>query len=182
MIYETKLILNIWRYEPMTSNDLKQKIDNALSRQPSRWMEKALRDETNEPWLERSADIALRILGALQATGMSQKALAEKIGVSPQQVSKLLRGNENLTLETIAKLEAALGIVLIAIPESVTLSSDVEISRTQGPKKSVSKMRETKTLLPVQQGRAAEKVQETGKGYGKELQERGKPKRGVKRI
>jgi ribosome-binding protein aMBF1 (putative translation factor) len=95
---------------------MKEKIDNLLSKEPSRWIEKALRDEANEAWLERSFNIALRILGALQATGMSQKELATKTGVSPQQVSKLLKGNENLTLETIAKLEAALGIVLLTLP------------------------------------------------------------------
>jgi len=100
----------------MTTKELKQKIDNALSPQPSRWMEKALRDEANEAWLERSSNIALRILGALQLNGMSQKELATKTGVSPQQVSKLLKGNENLTLETIAKLEAALGIGLLTLP------------------------------------------------------------------
>jgi len=95
---------------------MKEKIDNLLSKEPSRWMENALRDEANEAWLERSSNIARRILGALQLNGMSQEELATKTGVSPQQVSKLLKGNENLSLETIAKLEAALGIVLLTLP------------------------------------------------------------------
>ena len=171
MICETKLILNIWRYEPMTISNMKEKIDNLLSKEPSRWMEKALRDEANEAWLERSSNIALRILGALQLNGMSQKELATKTGVSPQQVSKLLKGNENLTLETIAKLEAALGIVLIAIPESV-IGSEAALSTTQRQKKSASRIRETKTLLSAPQGRAAEKVRETGSGYGKKARKK----------
>jgi transcriptional regulator with XRE-family HTH domain len=47
---------------------------------------------------------------------MSQKELAEKTGVSPQQVSKILKGNVNLTLDTSTRLEAALGIELLTIP------------------------------------------------------------------
>ena len=141
----------------MTRNNLKQKIDDAVSRQPSRWMEKALRDEAKEAWQERSADIAVLILGALEANGISQKDLAAKTGVSPQQVSKLLKGNENLTLETIGKLEAALGILLIAIPESVSWT-EAELNTAQVQKKSASRMRETKTLRSTPQGCAAEKV------------------------
>ena len=163
----------------MTISNMKEKIDNLVSKEPSLWMEKALRDEANEAWLERSSNIALRILGALQANGMSQKDLAEKTGVSPQQVSKLLKGNENLTLETIAKLEAALGIELIAISDCVT-GCKAALSATQGQKKSASSIWETKTLLSVPQCREAGIVHETGKGYGKEGKEKGKQQRSIK--
>ena len=44
---------------------------------------------------------------------MSQKLLAEKLDVSPQQVSKILKGTENLTLQTITQIETVLGIKLI---------------------------------------------------------------------
>ena len=167
MIYETKLILNIWRYEPMTISNMKEKIDNLLSKEPSRWMEKALRDEANEAWLERSSNIALRILGALQATGMSQKELAEQIGVSPQQVNKIVKGRENLTLETIVKLEGALGIVLLMLPpssESTTHSRSSKLS--QEPKTSTVKKSGAKAVKVLQQGIIAGKVHETGSGYG----------------
>lgn len=132
----------------MTITNMKEKIDNLLSKEPSRWMEKALRDEANEAWLERSSNIALRILGALQLNRMSQKDLAEKTGVSPQQVSKLLKGNENLTLETIAKLEAALGIMLIAIPESVS-GSEAELSTTQRQKNPHQRLGKQKHCYPL---------------------------------
>ena len=181
MMYETKLILNIWRYEPMTISNMKEKIDNLLSKEPSRWMEKALRDEANEAWLERSSNIALRILGALQLNGMSQKELAEKTGVSPQQVSKLLKGNENLTLETIAKLEAALGIVLIAIPESVS-GREAELTTAHVQKKSTSRRSGSKTLLSFQQGREAGIVHETATGYGKEGKKKRKQQSRIKQL
>ncbi len=132
----------------MALKDLKQKIDKVVSRQPSRWMEKALWDKANEAWLDRSADIALRILGTLQANCISQKDLAEKIGVSPQQVNKILKGNENLTLETIAKIEAALGIVLFLIPESIP-DTKAGSSKKQVLNKSASKKSATNTLKAV---------------------------------
>lgn len=49
---------------------------------------------------------------------MTQSELATKVGVSPQQVSKIVKGKENLSLETITKLEAALGINIISILEA----------------------------------------------------------------
>ena len=47
---------------------------------------------------------------------MTQKKLAEIVGVSPQYINKVVKGRENLTLETIVKMEKALGIALIEIP------------------------------------------------------------------
>jgi ribosome-binding protein aMBF1 (putative translation factor) len=71
--------------------------------------------DVDHGWEERSAAIALRISTFLKARKMMQKELAETIGIKPQQVSKILKGNVNLTLETISKLESALGIGLIEI-------------------------------------------------------------------
>ena len=67
----------------------------------------------SEPvWISRSRDIALKVNAALAAQKMTKQELASRLGVSPQYVSKLVRGGENLTLETLSKLEAALGISL----------------------------------------------------------------------
>ncbi len=38
--------------------------------------------------------------------------------MSPQQVSKIVKGRENLTLETISKLECVLGVALITTTDS----------------------------------------------------------------
>ena len=46
---------------------------------------------------------------------MTQRKLAEKMGVSPQYINKVVKGKENLTLETIAKIEDVLGITLIEV-------------------------------------------------------------------
>jgi transcriptional regulator with XRE-family HTH domain len=42
-----------------------------------------------------------------------QKALAERMNCAQQYVSKILRGRENMSLDTLSKLEDALGINLI---------------------------------------------------------------------
>lgn len=86
------------------------------SNEVSGWLGDAKWRIENEGWLKHSQSIALAILRTLRANKISQKELAERIGVSPQQISKIVKGGENLTLETIAKIESALGIPLILVP------------------------------------------------------------------
>ena len=43
----------------------------------------------------------------------TQKALAERMNCTQQYVSKILKGKENMSLDTLSKLEDALGINLI---------------------------------------------------------------------
>lgn len=45
----------------------------------------------------------------LNLRGMKRQDLAEKLGVTPGRVSQALRGDENLTLRSLAKLAHALG-------------------------------------------------------------------------
>ena len=45
--------------------------------------------------------------------GLTQKALAERMNCTQQYVSKILKGKENMSLDTLSKLEDALGINLI---------------------------------------------------------------------
>jgi predicted RNase H-like HicB family nuclease/DNA-binding XRE family transcriptional regulator len=55
---------------------------------------------------------ALEIRRARHARGWTQKQLAEKLGVSQQQIGKLENPDENPTLGTIEKVAAALGLEL----------------------------------------------------------------------
>lgn len=59
-------------------------------------------------WRKKSQDVALAVLHYLRINKITQKELAEKMGVSAPHVAKLLKGTENLTLETIDKIEEAL--------------------------------------------------------------------------
>lgn len=65
---------------------------------------------------KKSQLVALKILRTLRKRGLSQKHFAEQLNVTPQQVSKWVKGSENFTFETIEKIEKALGITLIDIP------------------------------------------------------------------
>jgi transcriptional regulator with XRE-family HTH domain len=50
-------------------------------------------------------------LGALIAEfGISQRALAERLGLSESRVSRILGGTENMTLKTLADVGSALGL------------------------------------------------------------------------
>ena len=44
---------------------------------------------------------------------INQKQLAEMMSCSQQYISKILKGRENLSLETLSKIERALGISII---------------------------------------------------------------------
>lgn len=63
----------------------------------------------NRDWLLLSVKLAMKIRGLMAAEGISQSELARRMGVTPAQVTKILSGQENLGLKTIAKVEAALG-------------------------------------------------------------------------
>jgi transcriptional regulator with XRE-family HTH domain len=85
-------------------------------------MEKVAWRKANKAWLRKSAAIALRILDALDELNWTKAKLAQEMGVSPQQVSKYVKGEENFKLETLCNLEKVLGIELVTI-----LQSDEEV-------------------------------------------------------
>ncbi len=69
-------------------------------------------------WIDRATEIATIVLRELRVQQISQNELSRRMNVSPQYISKMLRGKENLTLETIAKVEHALRITLIQVHTS----------------------------------------------------------------
>ncbi len=86
---------------------------NKLASNNSKWVEEAKKRRENKNWQKHSQKIAIKILIAIREKNIKQKQLAKMIGVSPQQINKIVKGNENLTLQTIAKIENALNIELI---------------------------------------------------------------------
>jgi transcriptional regulator with XRE-family HTH domain len=65
--------------------------------------------------LKKSIKIAIKLNMILRQKEMKQKQLAELLGVSAQQVNKILKGRENLTLDTIERIEMVLGVDLITV-------------------------------------------------------------------
>jgi transcriptional regulator with XRE-family HTH domain len=80
----------------------------------SSWKEK-IEERKAAAVSKKSIKVAIKLNRILRQKGMKQKELAELLGVSAQQVSKILKGGENLTLDTIERIESTLGIELITI-------------------------------------------------------------------
>lgn len=92
----------------------KQKLEERFGEiRESKWIAAARDRKANRHWLKYSQEVAFSILEQLDQRNITQKAFAEKLNISPQLVSKWLKGNENFTLETIAKIETVLGIRLV---------------------------------------------------------------------
>lgn len=89
------------------------KLKEHASTTPSKWREEAEFRRANKTWLRYSQHIALLMLDKMNMLGMNRKQLAEKMNCSPQYISKVLKGQENLSLETLSKIEIALGISII---------------------------------------------------------------------
>lgn len=77
---------------------------------------------------KKSGLIATQLAIYMAEKGISQTALGKITGVSPQQISKVLKGRENLTLATIEKIENALEIQLI----QVNLLEKAEVREVKG--------------------------------------------------
>ncbi|MDR9365874.1 MAG: helix-turn-helix transcriptional regulator [Balneolaceae bacterium] len=97
-------------------SDIRKKIEEIAIDDKGSWIKKARYRRENRAWLRKSQRIAVRVLSVLDEKGMQQKELAEALDVSPQQVSKIVQGKQNLTLETISKLEAVLAVKLFDVP------------------------------------------------------------------
>lgn len=102
---------------------INQKIEEIVLQSPkSSWKEKVEWRKANKDWLRKSSAIAFRILDVLDEKGWKKNRLAQELGVTSQQVSKYVKGEENFKLETISKLEKVLGLELVT-----TLQNDEEV-------------------------------------------------------
>jgi len=59
------------------------------------------------------------MLDKMEQMKITQKQLAERMNCSQQYISKILKGKENLSLETLTKIENALDIQILT-PETVS--------------------------------------------------------------
>ncbi|CAM3469722.1 helix-turn-helix transcriptional regulator [Aquirufa ecclesiirivi] len=78
------------------------------------WMDDENLNKDNEDWLDFSFKIAVKVLSELRLKGISQNSFADLMGCSSQYISKLLKGKENLTIQTIFKIQKVLGLQLIS--------------------------------------------------------------------
>lgn len=90
-------------------------LESHQSETPSKWREEAEWRRVNSTWLRHSQHIAVKVLDYMKREGLTQSAMAERIDCTQQYVSKILKGKENLSLETLTKLELVMGEKLIVV-------------------------------------------------------------------
>lgn len=99
----------------------REKLEQIANVRPAENIRRAEERKQNREWMRMSQEIALGIHRHLRLTKTSQREFAEQLGVSPAYVGKLLKGRENLTLETIWKIQEVLGISFFQSPYHYTL-------------------------------------------------------------
>ncbi|MDX9705887.1 MAG: helix-turn-helix transcriptional regulator [Weeksellaceae bacterium] len=92
----------------------KEKFLQLVSEEDNNTLKEIKQRIKNRAMLRESQQIAIKVLMKLDELGWSQKDLAEKMGVSPQQITKIVSGKENLTIETQIKLQNILDIPVLA--------------------------------------------------------------------
>lgn len=85
-----------------------------VSKEKTKSLERNSDRNKNRAKLRESQNIALKVLFRLDELGWKQADLARRMGVSPQQISKIVSGKENLSTETITKLQTVLKIKIFA--------------------------------------------------------------------
>ncbi len=92
----------------------KEKFLALVSKEKTDTLEQVKERIDNRAMLRESQKIALKVLLKLDELEWTQRELATKMGVSPQQISKIVSGKENLTIETQVKLQDILDIPILA--------------------------------------------------------------------
>lgn len=92
----------------------KEKFLKLVSEEENKTLDNIKWRNANRLWLRASQEIAIKVLVRLKELGWTQAYLAEKMEVSPQQINKIVKGKENLTISTIVKLQELLNVALLA--------------------------------------------------------------------
>ncbi len=71
--------------------------------------------ESTKQEVAKNVAIAVRIINTLRKQGKSRRDLAKLLGKSESQITRWLTGFHNLELNTIYKIEKALGVDIIVV-------------------------------------------------------------------
>lgn len=95
-----------------------EKLDAIAEPRSQKALDAAEARKKNKEWLRMSQKIALTILCYLRDENMTRLQFAEKLGVTPTYVGRILKGQENLTLSTICRLQEVMGRQLVSVGNS----------------------------------------------------------------
>ena len=107
------IFLSTFAKEDNMKKKTKEFLETHQSDTPSKWREEAEWRRENWSWLRHSQKIAVKVLLQMKKEGLTQKVLAERMNCTQQYVSKILKGKENMSLDTLSRIEDALGISII---------------------------------------------------------------------
>jgi transcriptional regulator with XRE-family HTH domain len=102
----------------MAHTDEKTFLQSLVARaEPDTAWKKLSNDHTEHREHNRLAfQVATRVLIYLKEEGKTKAWLADRMSVSAQHVGKILKGGQNMTLETVGKLAEATGLTLLEVP------------------------------------------------------------------
>jgi transcriptional regulator with XRE-family HTH domain len=106
----------------------------------------------------KNDDVVARIHELKDEQGLTQKELAEAVGKTPSYVSRVLGGGVNLTLETIAEFEEALGAEILSVPTSSSVKPATKTRRYE--------LGSRYTEAPTPAKSVSEKSENGGSGVG----------------
>ena len=89
--------------------------------------------EHTHVFIRKYTDIIDRIHDLMEEKGLMQRDLANLLDKKESEISKWLKGDYNMTLRTIAKIEAALGEEIISVPQKKESSQFVGWKKTSVP-------------------------------------------------
>lgn len=92
----------------------KEKFNALISKEKTNTLVHSQERRKNRKRLRESQAIAIKVLDKLDELGWTQRKLARAMGVSPQQITKIIKGKENLTLDTQVRLQEVLDIPILA--------------------------------------------------------------------
>lgn len=94
----------------------KEKFLGLVSGKDDQWVAGFEANIANEEAFDANMRIVLKIIDYMRRERLKQKELAARLEVSPQYINKLLRGKENIKVETALQYGKKLGIELVTIP------------------------------------------------------------------
>lgn len=88
---------------------MKENLNKVVSKTAKQWKVRSKQDRANRRDITRAQAFALELMDYMDAHNIKQTELATKMGVSAQQVNKILRAKANLTFQSLDKIADALG-------------------------------------------------------------------------
>lgn len=80
-------------------------LEKLISEQKSNWLEKIEWRNENQEWLKVSRSIALIILDEMKQSNLTKEQFANLSGIEIKELNLIVKGNYDLKLSTIIKLE-----------------------------------------------------------------------------